>query len=103
MFFGGNEDFLKFLEMPRKMIRKPAPKFTASIYSPTNQTKSELKLSLSDFAGKYLVLFFYPNDFTAQSQEEILDFSKYASKFKNLNCDLLGCSTDSTFSHKNFC
>lgn len=60
------------------------------------------KTSLDDYAGKYLVLFFYPYDFNKQFQDEIIDFSENADKFKKLNCELLGCSIDSHFSHMNY-
>lgn len=44
--------------MPKKMIRKPAPKFESNIYF-----EGVMKVNLEDYAGKYLVLFFYPFDF----------------------------------------
>lgn len=56
--FGNGDEFHRILEMPKKMIRKPAPKFESTMYF-----DSVSKVSLEDFAGKYLVLFFYPYDF----------------------------------------
>lgn len=56
-------------------------------------------MCLSDYKGKYVVLFFYPLDFTFVCPTEIIAFSEAASKFEAINTVLLGCSTDSVFSH----
>lgn len=57
------------------------------------------QISLSDYAGKYLVLFFYPSDFTFVCPTEIIAFSDRAEEFHKINCELVGCSTDTHFSH----
>jgi len=57
------------------------------------------KISLSDYKGKYVVLFFYPLDFTFVCPTEIIAFSDSAAKFRAINCELIACSTDSHFSH----
>ncbi|KAL4427204.1 hypothetical protein ABPG74_013408 [Tetrahymena malaccensis] len=101
-YFGTHDDLQKFMEVPKKMIRKQAPKFEANAYHDGYNDKVK-KVSLDDYQGKYLVLFFYPYDFNKQFQEEILDFSENYPKFKKLNCELLGCSIDSHFSHMNYC
>lgn len=54
---------------------------------------------LSDFQGKWVVLFFYPLDFTFVCPTEILAFSDAIEKFKALNTEVLGVSIDSKFSH----
>jgi peroxiredoxin 2/4 len=59
-------------------------------------------ISLSDYAGKWLVLFFYPRDFTFVCPTEIRGFAKHEEAFKALNCDILAASTDSEWSHKNW-
>ncbi|KAJ9048584.1 Peroxiredoxin 1 [Entomophthora muscae] len=80
------------------LLCKPAPQFTAEAL-----INGELsKLSLSDYAGKYVVLFFYPLDFTFVCPTEIIAFSDAASKFTELDTVLLGCSTDSVFCHSAF-
>ncbi|XP_064604106.1 peroxiredoxin-2-like [Liolophura sinensis] len=56
-------------------------------------------LKLSDFSGKYLVLFFYPLDFTFVCPTEIIAFSESMDEFKALNAEVVGVSTDSHFSH----
>jgi alkyl hydroperoxide reductase subunit AhpC len=58
------------------------------------------KVSLSDYKGKWLVLFFYPRDFTFICPTEIEAFGKHYEDFKKINCEILGASTDSEYSHK---
>ena len=60
------------------------------------------KISFSDYKDKWLVLFFYPRDFTFICPTEIREFSKTEKEFKSLNCEILACSTDSEWSHKNW-
>lgn len=57
------------------------------------------QISLSDYAGKYLVLIFYPSDFTFVCPTEIIAFSDRAEEFRKINCELVGCSTDTHFGH----
>ncbi|XP_022086622.1 peroxiredoxin-2-like isoform X2 [Acanthaster planci] len=54
---------------------------------------------LEDYRGKYLVLFFYPLDFTFVCPTEIIAFSERASEFHQLNTEVVGVSVDSHFSH----
>jgi len=56
-------------------------------------------VKLSDYAGKYVVLFFYPMDFTFVCPTEIIAFSDRAAEFKALGCEVVACSCDSQFSH----
>ncbi|TYZ61765.1 hypothetical protein PybrP1_012797 [[Pythium] brassicae (nom. inval.)] len=76
-------------------IRRPAPAFTADAVVDGEFTK----ISLSDYKGKYVVLFFYPLDFTFVCPTEIIAFSDKAAEFRALGCEVVGCSTDSKFSH----
>ncbi|CDW79681.1 tsa family protein [Stylonychia lemnae] len=57
------------------------------------------KVSLGDYAGKYLVLLFYPFDFTYVCPTELISFSENIQKFKELGAEVLGISTDSHFTH----
>ena len=61
------------------------------------ETKS---VSLSDLRGRWVVLFFYPLDFTFICPTEITEFSKRLDEFERLHATVLGCSTDSVHSHK---
>lgn len=54
---------------------------------------------LSDYRGKWLILFSHPGDFTPVCTTEFIGFAKHFEEFKALNCELLGLSVDSTFSH----
>jgi peroxiredoxin (alkyl hydroperoxide reductase subunit C) len=58
-----------------------------------------VKLSLADFKGKYVVLVFYPFDFTYVCPTELISFSENVSKFKELGAEVIGISTDSHFTH----
>ncbi len=55
--------------------------------------------SLADYRGKWVVLFFYPLDFTFVCPTEILAFSDRVGEFRQLNAEVLGVSVDSKFSH----
>jgi peroxiredoxin (alkyl hydroperoxide reductase subunit C) len=56
-------------------------------------------ISLSNFKGKWVVLFFYPLDFTFVCPTEIIDFSDKIEEFKKLNTEVIGCSVDSHYTH----
>merc|ERR1712004_128620 len=55
--------------------------------------------SLNKYLGEYLVLFFYPRDFTFVCPTEIIAFSDRLQEFSSINCNVIACSTDSSFSH----
>ena len=78
------------------LVGKEAPDFTAQAVMPDGSFK---QVSLSDFRGKYVMLFFYPLDFTFVCPTEIIAFSDAAADFQRLGVELLGCSVDSHFSH----
>lgn len=76
-------------------VTKPAPDFAADAL-----VGSDFKsLKLSDFRGKYVILFFYPLDFTFVCPTELIAFSDKAEEFSKRNCQLLAVSVDSKFSH----
>ncbi|HEY8667075.1 MAG TPA: peroxiredoxin [Tepidisphaeraceae bacterium] len=56
-------------------------------------------VSLADFKGKWLVVFFYPLDFTFVCPTEILAFSDRVKDFQNINAEIVGVSIDSKFTH----
>ena len=78
------------------LVTQEAPDFTAEAVMPDN-TFGQVKLS--SFKGKYVVLFFYPLDFTFVCPSEILAFNKKLDDFKNRNCEVVGVSVDSKFTH----
>ncbi|CAI9717158.1 thioredoxin-dependent peroxide reductase, mitochondrial [Octopus vulgaris] len=76
-------------------IQQAAPDFKG-----TAVVNGEFKdLKLADYKGKYLVLFFYPLDFTFVCPTEIIAFSDNIEKFKEINAEVVGVSIDSHFSH----
>lgn len=78
-------------------VGKPAPVFeNVTAYHADEFTK----VSLKDYAGHWLVLFFYPRDFTFICPTEIKGFQKHAEELKALDCSVLSGSTDSEWSHK---
>jgi peroxiredoxin (alkyl hydroperoxide reductase subunit C) len=78
------------------LVTKEAPDFTAQAVLPNNAIG---ELTLSKLRGKYVVLFFYPLDFTFVCPSEIIAFDKALNKFKERNAEVLGVSVDSQFSH----
>jgi peroxiredoxin (alkyl hydroperoxide reductase subunit C) len=78
------------------LVTKEAPDFTAQAVMPDNRF-AELKLS--SYRGKYVVLFFYPLDFTFVCPSEIIAFDRKLDAFKERNCEVIGVSVDSHFSH----
>lgn len=77
------------------LVGKEAPEFTATAVF--GQDFKDIKLS--DFRGKYTLLFFYPLDFTFVCPTELHAFQEKLSEFKERNVEVLGCSIDSHFSH----
>ena len=78
------------------LVTKPAPDFTATAVMPDNSFQ---ELTLSSYRGKYVVLFFYPLDFTFVCPSEIIAFDKALAKFKKKNTEVIGVSVDSQFTH----
>ena len=79
------------------LITREAPDFTATAVMPDNTFKEDFKLS--DHRGKYVVLFFYPLDFTFVCPSEIIAFDKKLAEFKERNCQVIAASIDSHYSH----
>jgi alkyl hydroperoxide reductase subunit AhpC len=79
-------------------VGKPAPDFTMKTTADLQKLQSSV--SLSDYRGKWLVLFFYPLDFTFVCPTEITALSDRFEEFADLGAEVLGVSTDSVFSHR---
>ena len=78
------------------LVTKPAPDFKAQAVMPDGSFQ---EVSLADYKGKYVLLFFYPLDFTFVCPTEIIAFSDRADEFEALNVQILGASIDSHFTH----
>jgi peroxiredoxin (alkyl hydroperoxide reductase subunit C) len=79
------------------LVGKKAPEFTENAVTGDGKF---VKISLSEYRGQWIVLFFYPADFTAICPTEISEFSRRDKEFKELGAVVLGCSTDSKYSHR---
>jgi peroxiredoxin (alkyl hydroperoxide reductase subunit C) len=78
------------------LVTKEAPNFEAEAVAADNSFQ---KISLSKLRGKYVLIFFYPLDFTFVCPSEILAFNKQIENFKQKNCEILGISVDSIYTH----
>ena len=78
------------------LVQKEAPDFSAQAVMPDGSFK---EVSLSDYRGKYVLLFFYPLDFTFVCPTEIIAFSDRVKDFEALGVQVLGASVDSHFTH----
>jgi len=78
------------------LVTKPAPGFKATAVMPDNSMK---EISLADYKGKKVVLFFYPLDFTFVCPTELLAFDHRLAEFEKRGVQVLGCSIDSQFCH----
>jgi len=78
------------------LIQKQAPDFKAQAVLETGEIK---EIKLSDYKGKWVVLFFYPLDFTFVCPTEIIAFSDKIKEFQAVGAQVLGVSVDSQFTH----
>lgn len=79
-------------------IDKNFPDFSLEAYWPEKDQIG--KITLKYFLGKWIVLFFYPADFTFVCPTELADFSRLYSEFKKIKTDVLAVSADTVFTHK---
>ena len=80
------------------MVGQPAPDFDMA--STRNMEKLNENIKLSDYRGRWLVLLFYPLDFTFVCPTELTTFSDRYEDFEGIGADVLGVSTDSVYSHR---
>ncbi len=79
------------------LVTRKAPDFKATAVMPDGSFNDNF--TLSSLAGKYVVMFFYPLDFTFVCPSEIIAFDKKIAEFKQKNCEVVGVSIDSHFTH----
>ncbi|AOY75036.1 peroxiredoxin [Clostridium formicaceticum] len=84
--------------MTERLVGVQAPYFEMKTVD--GQGKEFGKVTLDNYKGKWLVMFFYPLDFTFVCPTEITGFNRKIEEFKKLNAEVLGVSTDSEHSHK---
>ena len=83
---------------PFAKVGKPAPDFDMASTKNMETLKDNVKLS--DYKGKWLVMVFYPLDFTGVCATDVTHFSARYDEFTSINADVLGVSTDSVHSHR---
>jgi alkyl hydroperoxide reductase subunit AhpC len=84
---------------PHALVGNPAPDFKLEGVVGTAPGKEFKTLTLNDFKDKWLVLFFYPADFTFVCPTEIKGFNDSIDSFRKLNAEVAAVSTDSKWSH----
>lgn len=86
-------------------VGQPAPTFEIQAYDRTKDgtDKQFSSVSLSDYKGKWVCLFFYPLDFTFVCPTELVAFNGALDDFEDRDCVVLTASTDSVYSHKGWC
>jgi thioredoxin-dependent peroxiredoxin len=77
-------------------VGKPAPDFSLT-------TGDGSQVNLKDYRGKWVVLYFYPKDFTSGCTMEARNFQRDLAKFTDADAVILGVSVDTAQSHKDFC
>lgn len=91
-------------EVPVLQVGQPAPAFSGtavvgSEFANLSYEKGTLTVGKDKYTGKYVVLFFYPMDFTFVCPTEIIAFSDRIDEFEKLGAKVVGCSIDSQFTH----
>ncbi|MFD2613359.1 peroxiredoxin [Paenibacillus gansuensis] len=79
-------------------IGRPAPSFR--MLSTRNMETLEETVALEDYRGRWLILFFWPFDFTFVCPTEIMAFSDAYEQFRELDCEIVGASVDSVHTHR---
>ncbi len=82
-------------------LREPAPEFTKIIAYAAGR-EDFVHVSLADYRKRWVVLFFYPRDFTFICPTELKEFARLEEEFGKYHTAILACSTDSEGSHKNW-
>jgi peroxiredoxin (alkyl hydroperoxide reductase subunit C) len=80
------------------LVQQEAPPFTATAVMPDNAINEGF--ALQDFRGRYVVLFFYPLDFSSVCPSEILAFDHRLDAFRERDCEVIGVSVDSHYAHR---
>ena len=89
----------KEIKIKKAKVQHLAPPFNGCAW---DCEEGFINVDIAQFKGKYLVLFFYPMDFTFVCPTEILEFERLFDKFKEINCALLAVSCDTQYTHMEF-
>ena len=86
--------------MRHAKVGEPAPDFDLPVFDPADPTNLKLRVTLSGYRGDWLVFFFYPADFTFVCPTEITAFAERKRDLDAMGAKILGCSTDTIYTHR---
>ena len=92
-----------FLTAASLAMAQTTPQVGAVAPAVTLPSNEGRQVSLNDYKGKWVVLYFYPKDFTSGCTLEAQNFQRDLAKYQNASAVILGVSVDNAESHKNFC
>src|SRR5437763_4883668 len=92
-----------FLTAASFAMAQTIPQVGAAAPAVTLPSNDGRQVSLNDYKGKWVVLYFYPKDFTSGCTLEAQNFQRDLAKYQNAGAIILGVSVDSAQSHKDFC
>lgn len=81
-------------------VGEPAPDFSLPVLDPADPSNYSLRATLSGYRGDWLVFFFYPMDFTFVCPTEILALAEHRTEIEDMGARILGCSTDTIYTHR---
>lgn len=81
-------------------IDKKFPKFSLEVYLPEKDDVGNLSSDSAELTGKWIILFYYPADFTFVCPTELRDLNRRYEDFKKLGAEIIVASTDTVFTHK---
>ena len=90
-----------FASINSVILGQKAPDFLLNGFNKNNLTQK--KWSLDDFSGEWIILYFYPKDFSSGCTLEAKGFQDNLSKYKKLNSSIIGISVDNEEEHESFC
>ncbi|KAM8708161.1 hypothetical protein ACLKA7_015174 [Drosophila subpalustris] len=93
---GRAEAFARSLSSKLRTLGTQAPDFSSVAVTSVNGFRT---MTLNEFRGRYVIMLFYPADFTFVCPTELQAFSDRAQEFRNVGCEIIACSTDSQFAH----
>src|SRR5207249_1611562 len=92
-----------FLAAASFTVAQTTPQVGAVVPAVTLPSNDGRQVSLNDYRGKWVVLYFYPNDFTSGCTLEARNFQRDSMKYEQTDAVILGVSVDTAQSHKDFC
>lgn len=88
------------LAMQTAKVGEPAPDFAMPVFDPSDPSNTRKRVCLADYQDAWLLFFYYPMDFTFVCPTEILAISDRRRELDELGAKVLGCSTDTIYTHR---